>query len=393
MDFQMAIDIEVYKQDKIKELENFLVPSYIVETRNGLHVYWLVKEGATREQFIECQQQLIQYFNADKKCSNVNRLLRVPDFYWCKDVNNKFLTRIIQRNEVKYDIQEVTNSLPEINTEDKGTNNKKKYNTLLSIVGTSILTDDNNIDAIKNRDILKLQEVIRPVSVAFNSHDEVYQYLKRQDLKKFLGLSGVNFQCIFHNDSNPSAGIVVNKNTRHQIYNCQSKSCGFKGTIIQVTERILNCTTPEALRFLRKVYKVDYYETEWQKLQKQIFEENQRFIYSNEFQEFYPSLYRLVRQYLHELSILNLEAKEHVITENFTDSEGSSVFFCGIRHLVHKYKKDAKTLCIRLGIFAYLGLVNKLNDSEIRECTDFCVIGLFPCKFGKAYNGSCLQGG
>ncbi|WP_368780799.1 DNA-primase RepB domain-containing protein [Alicyclobacillus fastidiosus] len=97
-----------YKEDTLSELRQFpLKPSYVVETRNGLHVYWVLNAGATVEQFKECQRRLIAHFGADPKVKNPARLLRVPGTYWCKEPNNKFLTRLIECDGIRYDINTI----------------------------------------------------------------------------------------------------------------------------------------------------------------------------------------------------------------------------------------------------------------------------------------------
>jgi len=64
---------------------------------------------------------------------------------------------------------------------------------------------------------------------------------------------------------------------------------------------------------------------------------------------------------------LNGIAKENVISEIFTDSKGNPVFFVSIDYLATKYGKTPGKTANRLGILAYLGLINKLSESEIPE--------------------------
>ena len=56
-----------------------LHPDIIVQTRKSLHCYYLA-EDATVEQFVTIQKGLIKYFNADKACKDITRVLRVPGF-------------------------------------------------------------------------------------------------------------------------------------------------------------------------------------------------------------------------------------------------------------------------------------------------------------------------
>ena len=221
---------------------------------------------------------------------------------------------------------------------------------------------------LQSKDIEGLQATIKPQPVIFSSHEEVYDYLKKQDLHQFLGVHSNTFKCLVHNDHNPSAGIIVNSDTGHHIYNCLSASCGFKGTIIQLTERLTGLSRINALRFLRKVYSIEYAETDWQKEQKAILEENQRLIMSDEFKEFYRDVYNRVRNYIPLLYVVNGFAKEHVVTENFSDNNENAVFFLSLSHIAKIMGfNDSKRCCDRLGLFAYLGLINKLSEDQIPE--------------------------
>lgn len=112
--------VQGYKDEKLKELNDFLLkPSYIVETRNGLHVYWLLQPNTTLDQFSMCEELLISYFNADLKVKNPARLLRVPSYNWNKDPENPFRTSIIVRNDMRYEIEEIINSFPSYHPEDR----------------------------------------------------------------------------------------------------------------------------------------------------------------------------------------------------------------------------------------------------------------------------------
>lgn len=268
--------VQRFKEQKLSEINAFSAkPSYIIDTRNGFHVYWLLYPGATREEFILCEESLIQYFQADKSVKKLCQLMRVPGFYWTKYPDNRYLCTVIEKNNVRYQINEILKILPEVNI----VNNKKHENAAFKKGNNknkniSIIPPFEQINYIKNQDIKHLQDIISPEAVSVRSHNEVYDYLKRQDLWLYLGKESNRFRCIIHNDSNPSAGILQNPENGHYIYNCLSDNCGFKGTIIELTEKITGLNRKETLRFLRKVYRIEYEETEWQLEQKKILEHN-----------------------------------------------------------------------------------------------------------------------
>ena len=94
------IDIDgCNKPLKLAEIKKSVIePSIIVETKSGYHCYWLAAK-ATVHNFSEIEKRLINYFNADPQVKDLPRLLRVPGFYHCKDINNKFLITNIYTSE------------------------------------------------------------------------------------------------------------------------------------------------------------------------------------------------------------------------------------------------------------------------------------------------------
>jgi hypothetical protein len=131
-----------FKQQKLDQLQKYRCkPGYIIETRNGLQCYWLLNKMATIDQFKECEKRLIAYFDADKTVKNPSNLMRVPDYYWVKDIQNRFLAAIIEHNDVRYDIEEIIDSLVAVCKEDTGDYNNN-INTL-DIVTTYIPLDSH----------------------------------------------------------------------------------------------------------------------------------------------------------------------------------------------------------------------------------------------------------
>ncbi|SFM38178.1 hypothetical protein SAMN04487943_1168 [Gracilibacillus orientalis] len=357
-----------YKYKKSLELSEFEVPpSYIIETRNGYHVYWLLENGATAQDFMICQERLIEYFDGDPVVKNPNRLLRVPNYYWCKDKDSKFLVRTLQSEGHRYEIQHIISLLPKVKgsvKREKSTHSKKECNSFLSIEGTNPPAG-SHIDLIINKDIVELQQLIKPKEVELTSHMQVYDYLKKQDLAKFLGLDGYNFNCIFHEDNTPSAGFVKNEETGHFIYNCLSSSCNVSYNIIQVIQSLTSWDTPECLTFLRKVFKVRYPESKWKQEREAALNENIKTVSSQEFGLRYKELNQFVTRYYDFFLLFHKITLDHIYTENFTDAQGNPVFFISTRKLAQHLNKDSKTISKRCSILAYLGLIRKLPESEI----------------------------
>lgn len=354
-----------YKNKCIQKVDKFnYQPSFIVETRNGLHIYWLLNKDATVDEFLECQLKLINYFDSDKAVKTSERIMRLPDYYWTKDINNKFMSSILKSSYVRYDIADIITALPQVESEDKRPTNKNNKNNNVLISGTNI--DSSNMEVIKNMDIQQLQKIINPKPVKLASYEEVYDYLKRQDLQLFLGLPK-RFNCIFHDDNNPSANIFQHSQTGYYWYKCFSNECDAVKDTISITESLLKCNTPKALNFLRKVYQIDFEETDWQREMKAISEENARLLMDNErFSTIAPETYKRIRSYIPNLILISNFAKGKIFTENFTDSKGLPLFFASLKYLRYLCgRNDLKQICNEISLLCYLGLINKLAEEDI----------------------------
>jgi len=93
------IDIDGRKDEKeLDAIKARLEPSFITETKNGYHVFWLLDEIIHKdevfgepswEQLVErwerIEQNIVLALNADPAVKDVTRILRVPNtFYWKK---------------------------------------------------------------------------------------------------------------------------------------------------------------------------------------------------------------------------------------------------------------------------------------------------------------------
>lgn len=371
MYFPMDV-VNRFKADKLQALKDYqFKPTFIVETRNGYHAYWLVHDAATVDQFKQCESRLINHFDADKSVRNPANLMRVPGYYWCKYIDNKFMTTVVANNDVRYDIRDIVNSLPEVDDgkDGFGVLIRNNNNTIVSYKDPKTPFSPSNEDMIVNRQIDKLQLLLQPKSITISSHNDVYSYLKKQDLSLFLGITTKYFPCLFHDDRNPSANIYVDPSTGYYWYKCHSGNCGVTRDIISIAEKMLKCSTPEALRFLRNAYKIRFEETPWQKEQKEILEENKRLLYDHErFKLLAPETYNRIRNYLPELIIINDFAAQHVVTENFSDDNGNAVFYVSLNRLAKiQNLTSSRRFRDRVSLFAYLGLINKLADNQIPE--------------------------
>lgn len=62
-----------------------IMPSFVVESVHGFHIYYLAVEGLTKEQYEKGNLWLMQYYHWDiKVCKDIARVLRIPGYYHCK---------------------------------------------------------------------------------------------------------------------------------------------------------------------------------------------------------------------------------------------------------------------------------------------------------------------
>lgn len=78
-----------------------LKPSIIIETKNGFHAYFAAKD-ATEKNFALVQKGLIEKFKGDPACKDVSRLLRVPEYYHCKNPQEPFKVKKVFQTDSEY---------------------------------------------------------------------------------------------------------------------------------------------------------------------------------------------------------------------------------------------------------------------------------------------------
>lgn len=100
--------IRLYKNDLAMELHNLdMLPTAMVETKNGLHVYWIFKQpillkeynDEQREKILKSYRQveeaILDRFDGDPAAKDTARVLRVPETWHQKDANDPFLCKLI----------------------------------------------------------------------------------------------------------------------------------------------------------------------------------------------------------------------------------------------------------------------------------------------------------
>ena len=115
--------IRQFKNELIQELadpDTGLLPTAMVETKNGLHTYWLLEApiylkdlnpeqiGRLLPRYREIQEAILYRFDGDRNAKDVTRVLRVPETLHQKDPVDPFEIKLTFLNvEQKYKFSEI----------------------------------------------------------------------------------------------------------------------------------------------------------------------------------------------------------------------------------------------------------------------------------------------
>lgn len=89
------------KEEQMRRIRNTITPSVIVESKNGYHCYWKAKD-ATIEGFKEVERGIVKKLGADEHAVDLPRILRAPNFYHCKNPDEKFLVRVVSKTDREF---------------------------------------------------------------------------------------------------------------------------------------------------------------------------------------------------------------------------------------------------------------------------------------------------
>ena len=98
-----AIDLDGGdKESQLKTISRGLLPTMLVESKAGYHVYWKAKDGTLENYKAIVKCRLVPFYNADPNASDVCRILRTPGYLHQKDPANPFLIKKVYENHVEY---------------------------------------------------------------------------------------------------------------------------------------------------------------------------------------------------------------------------------------------------------------------------------------------------
>lgn len=225
-------------------------------------------------------------------------------------------------------------------------------------------SEARNIDLIRSQNIHELHNRIAPSKKQFYSEADIVDYLKKQDLRKYLGIETTGaFTDIFSNDKNPSAGIYLSyEGNGHQMYTCHSENNSFSGTIFNITKKICGGKNDEILEFLKKVYLIELVKSPYQKELLYKIEEYKKYLLSDEFKYASPNSYKVLsrRNAVKDFLIL-LDISKSYLPE---DKKSGILFYHSLETLAMRMNKSKSTTHRYINLFVILKMIKKLDASD-----------------------------
>lgn len=201
-----------------------------------------------------------------------------------------------------------------------------------------------------------------------HSQEELYKYIYKINLAKYLGIPQRGYtECILpdHQDNKPSAHIYLT-NDKTPVYKCFG--CNRSYTIISITEKIANCSRKEAIEFIKAVYDLKLYESDWTKQWKQELIDYANYLDSEELKITFPDLYKLIRTRKDHMKAILLyfstlvnEDMKYNDKPFFFASYNKLMEVCGIK------PNRRQVLSQSLVLFALLNMIVKMQLNDIPE--------------------------
>jgi len=328
--------------------------------------------------------------NVDMQCKNINRY-----YYAGKNIvfDSENILNFNNIIELSKDIN--PGFIPAKPKKDKGLEKKKDrigderkrvlYNNGIEeqipiLSSTPKLTslesaNKDTINAITIRDTKYLKAKYgNNEKITFETKQEFINYIRVNiNLGELLGFScPKSIKCIFHNDRNNSASIFQLQDDGAWIYKCHSSSCGVTYNIIGVIERLAGFKSrPNTYKFIKEIFNLAIAETEWQKAQKEILQENIDMLYGDiNFESNCPQTNKNISKIKHYLERFINIAMKNVYNEELTDEKGQVVFFASADYICKEMgisSNSINKIYQKIAVFAYHKLLNKLDNDNIPE--------------------------
>lgn len=99
-------------------LTSGLEPSNIVDSGNGIHIYWKVSDLDAMS-YLRLQRRLIRLFNTDEATGSICQLMRLPGTFNTKLEKTRLLCLSLHSSDLSYTCEQLDKFLPQITLEDE----------------------------------------------------------------------------------------------------------------------------------------------------------------------------------------------------------------------------------------------------------------------------------
>lgn len=119
VDMDLKDGVYKTKEEFLEKIATFLPPSMVIDSGNGIHVYWTITD-LDGMSYLRLQRRLIRHFNTDDSLATLYQLMRVPETLNVKVEDAFKLCEALHENpEAKYSCEDLDKALPKISPEDE----------------------------------------------------------------------------------------------------------------------------------------------------------------------------------------------------------------------------------------------------------------------------------
>jgi hypothetical protein len=119
VDFDLKTKTYASKEEFIAAVKSYpLTPTKIVDSGNGVHVYWKVNDLDVMS-YLKLQRRLMRLFKTDEAITKIFQLMRVPGTVNTKDPEDFKMCILLEENAVSYSAEQLNDVLPMLMPEDE----------------------------------------------------------------------------------------------------------------------------------------------------------------------------------------------------------------------------------------------------------------------------------
>ena len=222
-------------------------------------------------------------------------------------------------------------------------------------------------ELLKQGDWEKLQEAVA-VQLPENFFELSFiEKLNSIGIAEFFQLPQGQFSCLFHEDNNPSAGVI--HTGRNEMYHCFS--CGESLNLVSVIGKLMGGTVHDAIQALEVILQVKF-GTDYQERMLKVSHQHKKQV-RLQLETEHPDLHAwLERSNLTGFYLALIDIGLDLVTDIPLNTENDLTFFTSLRTLVGQVKpfglsgvSEAKTVGKKINLLSEVGLVVK--ESDIKE--------------------------